>query len=60
MIDNFGTVQGGSGGQSDSYMNSVLTVKDGSRIVAKLNFTGSSNSFSLMSDMHGGTLITFN
>jgi hypothetical protein len=34
-------------------------VKDGSATVAHLDFAGSSNSFSLTGDTHGGTLITF-
>jgi hypothetical protein len=42
-----------------TYANNILTVKDGSATVANLHFAGSSNSFSLTSDMHGGTLITF-
>jgi len=42
-----------------NYVDNVLTVKDGSSIVARLYFTGSSNSFSLGTDMHDGTLITF-
>jgi hypothetical protein len=41
-----------------SYASNVLTVKNGSTTVATLDFTGSSNSFSLSSDGHSGTLIT--
>jgi hypothetical protein len=44
---------------SFSYTSNVLTVLNGSATVAELNFAGASNSFSLVSDMHGGTLITF-
>ncbi len=44
---------------SYSTMNNVLTVKDNGTTVANLTFTGSNNSFSLNSDNHGGTLITF-
>jgi hypothetical protein len=42
-----------------TYANHILTVKDGSATVAHLDFAGSSNSFSLTGDTHGGTLITF-
>jgi hypothetical protein len=41
------------------YANNLLTVKNGSNTVATLYFTGSSNSFSLTSDTHGGTFILF-
>ncbi len=44
---------------SFSYTSNVLTVLNGSATVAELNFAGASNGFSLVSDMHGGTLITF-
>jgi hypothetical protein len=54
QIDLVGTVE-----TSYNYANNVLTVLNGSTTVANLNFTGASNSFSLASDMHGGTLITF-
>jgi len=42
---------------SYSYANNILTVQNGSTIVASLHFTDSSNSFSLTSDQHGGTFI---
>ena len=44
---------------SASFSSGVLTVLDGSTAVAHLNFNGSynTNSFSLTSDLHGGTLI---
>jgi hypothetical protein len=43
---------------SFTYANNLLTVKNGTATVANLQFTGASNSFSLTSDGHGGTLIT--
>jgi hypothetical protein len=68
-LDFVGTISGFGGSDqidlintaetSYSYANNVLTVKDGTSTVASLNFTGTSNSFSLTSDNHGGTLITF-
>ena len=42
-----------------NYTNNVLSVKNGSATVASLHFTGISNSFSLTSDGHSGTLIKF-
>jgi hypothetical protein len=46
---------------SASFSSGVLTVLDGSTAVAHLNFNGSysTSSFSLASDLHGGTLIKF-
>lgn len=44
-----------------SYANHVLTVKNGSQVVAALDFNGSytKSDFSLGGDGHGGTMITF-
>jgi hypothetical protein len=68
-LDFLGTITGFGGSDqidllntaetSFTYAGNLLTVKDGSATVAKLDFTGASNSFSLVSDAHGGTLITF-
>jgi hypothetical protein len=44
---------------SYTYVNNLLTVKNGTSTVAALHFTGASNSFSLTSDTHGGTFILF-
>jgi hypothetical protein len=46
---------------SASFLSGVLTVSDGSTAIAHLNFNGSysTSSFSLASDLHGGTLIKF-
>jgi hypothetical protein len=46
---------------SASFSSGVLTVLDGSTAVVHLNFNGSysTSSFSLVSDLHGGTLIKF-
>ena len=46
---------------SESFSGGVLTVLDGSTTVANLHFNGSysTSSFSLASDLHGGTLIKF-
>ena len=44
----------------ESFRSGVLTVQNGSATVAELHFTGSytTDSFHLVSDSHGGTLIT--
>ncbi|MEJ0047849.1 MAG: hypothetical protein WDN04_18300 [Rhodospirillales bacterium] len=47
---------------SFNYASGVLTVKDGSKVVASLNFAGnnySNSTFMFTSDGHQGTLITF-
>lgn len=44
---------------SYTYANNILTVKNATTTVAALHFTGTSNSFSLTSDAHGGTFIVF-
>jgi autotransporter passenger strand-loop-strand repeat protein len=66
-----GTIAGfAAGGEIDllkttvtsySYTNSVLNLKDGSKIVASLGFSGSytTSSFTLTSDSNGGTIIKF-
>jgi hypothetical protein len=68
-LDFAGTIAGfGAGDQIDllntaanglSYAGNVLTVTNGTTTVASLIFAGASNSFSLSSDLHGGTLISF-
>jgi hypothetical protein len=46
---------------SEKFAAGVLTVKNGSAVIANLHFSGSytSSSFALSSDAHGGTLIHF-
>ena len=46
---------------SETFAGGVLTVKDGSTVVANLHFAGSytSSSFALASNGHGGTFIHF-